>query len=70
VLTKTISQKAAEVARQGGEVVKETLARMHAIAELVSQTSKKVHELGERRIKSDKSFSSSAISRTKRTCLR
>lgn len=42
------SQKAAEVARQGGEIVKETLARMHAIAESVEQTSKKVHNLGER----------------------
>jgi methyl-accepting chemotaxis protein len=44
----TTSQKAAEVARQGGDVVKETLARMHAIAKSVEQTSKKVHDLGER----------------------
>lgn len=42
------SQKAAEVARKGGEVVKETLAHMQAIAESVGQTSKKIHDLGER----------------------
>jgi methyl-accepting chemotaxis protein len=44
----TTSQKAAEMAREGGQAVKETLARMHAIADSVGQTSKKVHDLGER----------------------
>jgi methyl-accepting chemotaxis protein len=42
------SQKAAETAREGGKVVEETLLRMHAIAQAVGETAKKVQELGKK----------------------
>lgn len=40
------SRNAAETARQGGAIVEETLAKMRIIAESVSNTAKKVEELG------------------------
>ncbi len=40
------SRKAAETARQGGTIVEETLNKMRTIAESVSNTAKKVEELG------------------------
>ena len=42
----TASQRAASAAHQGGKVVQETLSRMHAIAQSVGETAKKVEELG------------------------
>src|SRR5579872_5373383 len=40
------ARQAAETARQGGKVVQDTLAKMQAISESVSGTSKKILELG------------------------
>jgi len=40
------SRRAAETARQGGGIVQDTLAKMRAIADSVSDTAKKVEELG------------------------
>ncbi len=40
------ARQAAETARQGGKVVQDTLAKMQAISESVSGTSKKIIELG------------------------
>src|SRR5579884_3760528 len=40
------ARQAAETARQGGKVVQDTLAKMQAISESVSGTSKKIVELG------------------------
>jgi methyl-accepting chemotaxis protein len=42
------SQKAAEMAREGGKVVEETLSRMRTIADSVGDTARKVQELGKR----------------------
>ncbi|MFZ0523991.1 MAG: methyl-accepting chemotaxis protein [Candidatus Acidiferrales bacterium] len=40
------SRKAADTARLGGQIVEETLAKMHAIADSVGHTAKRVQELG------------------------
>jgi len=40
------SRKAAEIARHGGSIVEDTLVKMHAIADSVGQTARKVQELG------------------------
>ena len=42
------SQHAAEMAREGGKVVEETLSRMRTIADSVGDTARKVQELGKR----------------------
>ncbi len=42
------SQQAAEMAREGGKVVEETLSRMRTISASVSDTARKVQELGKR----------------------
>ncbi len=40
------SRKAADTARLGGQIVEETLSKMHAIADFVGHTAKRVQELG------------------------